>query len=104
LGRTDEQLPGCVNCKWDCCLRGLLPLIYAAAYKPDRQLFLGLAATAIRLLLMIAGSAIVIIVAKVNILWFALWIGIFYLVTLVLEIGFALRSANSNNIIRDGKV
>jgi len=82
---------------------GLLPLICAAACNPSWQPVLGLAATAIRLLLMIAGSTIVIIVTKVDTLWFAAWLAAFYLATLVLEVGFAMRAANSNNTIRSSK-
>jgi hypothetical protein len=70
---------------------GLFPIFYAAAYRPGMLSVSALAATVIRLLLMIAGSAIVIIFVKVNILWFVVWIGMFYLVVLVLEIRFTIR-------------
>ena len=73
-------------------------IVYCLRYKPDMLLVGTLAATVIRLLLMIAGSAVVILFAKVNILWFAVWIGVFYLVTLVLEMCFTIRAANRNKV------
>ncbi|MGA2172094.1 MAG: hypothetical protein ABSG82_03650 [Sedimentisphaerales bacterium] len=73
---------------------GLIPIIYAAAHKPALLTIFVLAATVIRLLLMVMGSIIIILFAKVSVLWFAVWIGIFYLVMLSLEIYFAIHTAN----------
>jgi hypothetical protein len=75
------------------CCTGLCPVFYAAVYKPRRVSISVMAATAIRLLLMIAGSAAVILYAKVNILSFAAWIILFYFITIALEICFAVFTA-----------
>ena len=83
---------------------GLCPIFLAAAYRPGMLSVSALAATVLRLLLMIAGSAVIILCAKVNTLWFAAWIGVFYFITLVLEIRFAIRAAHGNNVLGGGRV
>ena len=85
-------------------LTALMPIIFAAAYNRDMLSVSALAAAVIRLLLMIAGSAIVIVFVKVDTLRFIIWAGVFYLVVLVLEVLFAIRVANSNNVSGGGKV
>ncbi len=91
-----------VSCVAGC--GGLFPIFYAAAYRPGMLPVSVLAATAARLLLMVAGSVVVIIFVKVDMLCFGLWIGFFYLVAFVLEIRFAVYAVNNNKFVWSGKV
>ena len=82
----------------------LVPIIFAAACRRDMLSVSAQAATALRLLLMIAGSVIIIVFVKVDILWFIIWAVVFYPAVLVLDVLFALRVANSENGSGGGKV
>ena len=53
-----------------------------------------LSAGVIRLLLAVAGSVIILHFAAISAGWFLAWMGLFYLVTLVAEVYYALLSIN----------
>jgi len=82
----------------------MLPIIYAVAYKPALLTVLGLATGTLRLLLMLAGSIIIILFVKVSVLWFVVWIGVFYSAMLILEVGSVIRTANRRKITGVGKL
>ncbi len=87
---TVSGLGGCI---------ALILIAYAAAYRPGHLTILALAAGTVRLLLMLVGSAIILLFTKVNILWFVVWIGVFYLVLLVFEIRVAIGAVNGNKSV-----
>lgn len=72
----------------------LLPLIL----KPNLSMVWVLTTSILRLLLMISGSVIILLFAKVDAVWFIAWIGICYMVLLAVEIRFALRMANRDDV------
>jgi len=80
------------------------PVVYAAAYKHGSLPVYALAASVIRLLLMSAGSITILAFANVGIVWFAVWIGVFYLIRLALEVRYVVRMANGNGAVGAGKV
>jgi hypothetical protein len=81
----------------------LILIAYAVAYKPHNLTIYTLAAGTVRLLLMILGSAIILILDIVNALWFVVWLGVFYSVILVFEMRFAFQAANINVFAGAGK-
>jgi len=77
----------------------LILIAYAATYRPSHLAVLALAAGIVRLLLMAAGSIIIVFFVRVSILWFVVWIGVFYLVMLVFEMRIAVQAVNRNESI-----
>ena len=73
---------------------GLAPVIYATLVKtsPSVVSVLALAVTVIRLLITVGGAAIIITFVRVNVLWFAAWLGLFYLVVLAVEVCFIIKT------------
>jgi len=77
---------------------GFAPVVCAVQSDPSLQANTILLAGVIRLLLMLGGTAAVLYFMKVDVLWFIEWLGLFYVVMLVLEIWFAVRKINDNSI------
>jgi hypothetical protein len=69
---------------------GLAPVIYAALVKKVPSVASVLAVTVIRLLITVGGAAIIITSVRVQVLWFAAWLGLFYLVILAAEVCFII--------------
>jgi hypothetical protein len=69
---------------------GLAPVIYAALVKKAPSVASVLAVTVIRLLITVGGAAIIITSVRVQVLWFAAWLGLFYLVILAAEVCFII--------------
>jgi len=77
---------------------GFAPVIYAArVYKSPPSVVSILAGITIRLLTMIAGTVSIIAFADINILWFVAWMGLFYIVILVMEACFVVRILKQYN-------
>jgi hypothetical protein len=83
---------------------GLVPVIYALIYRPALLAILVLAAGMIRLLLMAVGTAILILLVNVNVLWFLIWLGLFYAAILVSEVWWAVRRFRKHTEIRGRKI
>lgn len=83
---------------------GLVPVIYALTYRPALLAILVMAAGVIRLLLMAVGTAILILLVKVNVLWFVIWLGLFYAAMLVSEVWWAFRRFRKHTEIRGQKI
>jgi uncharacterized membrane protein len=77
-------------------LGGFVPFILARLAKKPASIEAVLSSSAIRLLLVLAGLVIILFLTKVNVTWFALWMGIFYVVILVAEVYIAIRTVNEH--------
>ncbi len=71
---------------------GAAPVVYAVAFRPSVQAYYLLVAGTIRLLLAAAGSSIILIFVKVNVLWFVASVGIMYATVLALEVCFFVKT------------
>jgi len=101
-----QALNGCLAAIILSCLAGctaLIPVVYAAVYKPGLLAGLVPAVSVIRLLVMLAGTVIIIVFVDISILWFVLWTGVFYLLVLVLETRTAIRAAGTNKVVGAAK-
>jgi hypothetical protein len=85
------------NCFWAIVVNGIAvcggiaPLIYAGLFKPSILRHCMLASSVIRLLLAVIGSSVILYFVKIDVLWFAVWVGILYLAVLVLEVSFFIK-------------
>jgi len=68
-----------------------VPILYCLLYRPAVLATGILAAGVIRLLLTIAGAGIILLLVNVDVLWFAVWLGLFYLTLVATEVYFAVR-------------
>jgi hypothetical protein len=75
---------------------GFIPFILAGLSRKPASIEAVIGASAIRLLLVLAGLVIIIFFTKVNLMWFALWMGLFYIVILVAEVYIAIRIVNEH--------
>lgn len=71
---------------------GLAPVIYTSLVKSSLSVASVLAVTVIRLLITLGGAAIIITSVRVHVLWFVAWLGLFYLVILVAEVCFIIKT------------
>ena len=71
---------------------GLAPVIYTSLVKSSPSAASVLAVTVIRLLITLGGAAIIITSVRVHVLWFVAWLGLFYLVILVAEVCFIIKT------------
>jgi hypothetical protein len=76
---------------------GLTPVVYSVFYKPSMYPLSVLAAGVIRLLITAGGAVIILIFVEVGVLWFAAWLGFFYIVVLAVEVYSAIRTLNRQN-------
>ena len=79
---------------------GLAPVIYATLVKRAPSVASVLAVTVIRLLITVGGAAIIITSVRVQVLWFVAWIGLFYLVILVAEVCFIIKTLSQYDGIK----
>jgi hypothetical protein len=85
------------NCFWAIVVNGIAacggiaPVIYAGLFKPSVLRHCLLASSVIRLLLAVIGSSVILYFVKIDVLWFAVWVGILYLAVLVLEVSFFIK-------------
>lgn len=79
---------------------GLAPVIYASLVKSSPSAASVLAVTVIRLLITLGGAAIIITSVRVHVLWFAAWLGLFYLVILVAEVCFIIKTLSQYDGIK----
>ncbi len=71
---------------------GLVPVIYTTLTKSSPSAASVLATTVIRLLITVGGAAIILASARVNALWFFVWLCLFYFVILVVEVCFIIQT------------
>ena len=79
---------------------GLAPVIYTTLVKTLPSIASILAVTVIRLLITVGGAAIIITSVRVHVLWFAAWLGLFYLVILVAEVCFIIKTLSQHDGIK----
>jgi hypothetical protein len=79
---------------------GFIPFIFARLAKKPASIEAVLSASAIRLLLVIAGLVIIIFFTKVNLMWFVFWLAIFYIAMLAGEVYYAIKAVNEQRIAR----
>ena len=85
------------NCFWAIVVNGIAvcggiaPLLYAGLFKPSIPVYFLPAAGVIKLLLAVIGSGVILYFVKIDALWFAVWVGVFYLAVLVLEVCFFIK-------------
>jgi hypothetical protein len=85
------------NCFWAVVVNGIAacggiaPIIYAGLFKPSIPVYCLLAASVIRLLLAVIGSSVILYFVKIDVLWFAVWVGVLYVAVLVLEVRFFIK-------------
>jgi len=77
---------------------GFFPVVCSVSNNSSLQANTILLAGVIRLLFMLGGTAAVVYFMKIDILWFIEWLGLFYVIMLVVEIRFAVRKINDNPI------
>jgi hypothetical protein len=75
-------------------LASLLPALYGIVRRQDLAVAFVLAASLIRLLLMAGGTAIILFFTKVNIMWFVVWLGLFYICMLAVEVWLLIKTTN----------
>jgi hypothetical protein len=73
---------------------GFIPFILARLARKPASIEAVLSASAIRLLLVLAGLVIIIFFTKVNVMWFVFWLAIFYIAMLVGEVYYAIKTVN----------
>ncbi len=79
---------------------GLAPVIYTSLVKSSPSAASVLAVTVIRLLITLGGAAIIITSVRVHVLWFVAWLGLFYLVILVAEVCFIIKTLSQYDGIK----
>jgi hypothetical protein len=85
------------------CVTGLLPMSKAIFQKQNVSAMSFLAGSIIRLLLMLFGTVIILVFVKVNVIWFAIWISLLYILMLAAEVIFAVQRMNTDNKIKEQK-
>jgi uncharacterized membrane protein HdeD (DUF308 family) len=80
---------------------GLAPVIYLILSRSSLSVEHVIGSSAIRLLLVLAGVVIILLFTKTDVMWFALWLGLFYLVVLVAEVYVAVRIMNEHGKTRE---
>lgn len=91
------------NCFWAIVVNGVAvcgsvaPFIYAGLFKQSVSACYLLATSVIRLLLAVIGSGVILYFIKVDAFWFAVWVGILYLMVLVLEVRFFVKMLTGCN-------
>ena len=76
---------------------GFAPVILTSLYKPSVYPLSVLTAGVIRLLITAVGAVIILAFVEVGVLWFAAWLGFFYIAVLVAEVYFVVRRLNGQN-------
>ena len=79
---------------------GLAPVIYLILSRSSLSTEHVIGSSAIRLLLVLAGVVIILLFTKTDAMWFALWLGLFYVVVLVAEVYVAVRITNEHGKTR----
>jgi hypothetical protein len=79
---------------------GLIPIILARLSAKPASIEAVIGASAIRLLLVLAGLVIILFLVKTNLTWFVFWLAIFYIAMLVGEVYYAIRTVNEQRIAR----
>jgi hypothetical protein len=74
----------------------LAPVVYSVIFRPSMLMNSALVSGAIRLLLMLAGAVTILLLVRVDVLWFIAWLIAFYMVTVLIEVCFILRAVNEN--------
>jgi len=70
---------------------------YAAYIRPHLSEVSVLAASVVRLLLVVFGIAFIIVFTNVCTMWFIIWVGLFYMVILALETCLFIQSRNRSH-------
>ena len=83
---------------------GFIPIAAGSRAASSLSIASVLASGAIRLLLALAGVVIIILFVKVNAMWFAAWLGLFYVVMLGWEVWLATRIINKHTRTGAAKV
>jgi hypothetical protein len=76
---------------------GITPFIYAGLFKSSIPAYYLLAASVIRLLLAVIGTGVILYFVKIDAFWFAVWVGILYMVVLILEVRFFIKTLTGCN-------
>ncbi len=76
---------------------GFVPAAFSSRYRPSLYPLSILAAGVIRLLITAGGAAIILVFVEVGVLWFVAWLSFFYLVVLVVEVCFVVRTIDGRN-------
>ena len=79
------------------CIGSLIPIVYAVLSGKSLSIPTVLAASVIRLLLMISGAIIIMLFVKTDALWFVIWLSVFYVVMLFLEVRVFAGAINKPN-------
>jgi hypothetical protein len=80
---------------------GLVPVICFILSGSSLSMEHVIGSIAIRLLLVLAGVVIILLFTKTDVMWFALWLGLFYIVVLVAEVYVAVRMMNEHSKTRE---
>jgi hypothetical protein len=70
---------------------GIAPVVYAMLLRPSVSAYYVLTTSAMRLLLAVAGSGIILFFIKISMAWFAVWVVTLYLAVLIFEVGFVAQ-------------
>lgn len=91
------------NCFWAIVVNGvaacggIVPFIYAGLFKSSVPAYYLLAASAIRLLLAVIGTGVILYFVKIDAFWFAVWVGMLYMAVLMLEVRFFIKMLTGRN-------
>ena len=91
------------NCFWAIIVNsvaacgGIAPFVYAGLFKSSIPAYYLLAASVIRLLLAVIGTGVILYFVKIDAFWFAVWVGMLYMVVLMLEVRFFIKMLTACN-------